>query len=117
MRYLQTISATSDSTAVAAAGDYVVGSESGHGVEWVDGQPRPLSGDNSEPAGVNRFGEIAGTESMRPAVWVNGSRTDLPIPTTAIGGEARAVTDHREIGGSLFNHGGPVTWTYHAPGT
>lgn len=122
MTLLHTLSPTSDATAVDAAGDYVVGSESGHGVEWVGGRPQPLSGDNSEPAAVNQFGEVTGTETMRPAVWVNGVRTDLPIPATT-SGEARAVTNHREIGGSLVNNDGqqpptsyPVTWTCRAPG-
>lgn len=118
MTALDTLSPTSEATAVAAEGDYIVGSESGHGVEWRSGRPQPLSGDNSEPAAVNQFGEVTGTEATRPAVWVNGVRTDLPIPAT-MSGEATAITNHREIGGSLVNNGpspgtsAPVTWTCH----
>jgi hypothetical protein len=129
LHYLKTTSATTDSAAVAlavaaagdntdsaafsAAGGYIVGEESGQGVVWVDGVPRPLPGADFSVAAVNRFGQVAGqaecTDSLRPAVWIDGVRTDLPVPADAIAGEAAAVTDSGQIGGSLYNHGGPVT--------
>jgi hypothetical protein len=100
--------ARGDSSASAVAGRYIVGRQIATPVLWVNRSPRLLPGQFADPLAVNRFGLAGGNDSaLNPVIWRHGVMTVLPGS-----GQVRAVTDRGQLGGTLVNGGGPVTWTW-----
>jgi hypothetical protein len=101
-----------DSAAQAAAGSYVVGSEGGYPVVWVNGVPHRL-GDSGNPYAVNRHGLIGGIDftTFGPVLWRGGSQIALPGPDAEPAyGSVAAITDRGEAAGQLAGFGA-VSWT------
>jgi hypothetical protein len=101
----------SSSSATATAGRYIVGYDAAGPVLWVNGSPRSMPRLGAVPLAVNRYGEAGGVDftSFGPVVWLRGAMIALPSPGGS--GEVKAVTDSGELGGSIGNGVGPVTWT------
>lgn len=84
-------------------------------VEYVLTDLGTLGGSESEPSGLNDYGDVCGwssdahDKSLRPFVWHNGQMLPIPLDPDAVEGEASAVSDAGVVTGGQIHSNGECT--------